>query len=432
MNDTLMTALSLIFLAVGIGVAIGLHEFGHLIPAKLFGVKVPKYAIGFGPTLYKRQFGETEYAIKLIPLGGYITMIGMYPPDRKPQKKRRFANLILTARNAHSEHITAADTNRQFYQLPVFKRIIIMAGGPLMNLLLGFLLIISALSGIGEPTRSTTISEVAACVPVVASDCIPEEDGPSPAKISGLKPQDKILSVNGVPVTRYDEVSAQLSIGAPAAFKILRAGVELDLVVTPVGALRPQQLQNGSYAIGSDGEPILVESAVIGIVLKEEMQPVSFDRAASRAIDALAQTVTMLVSLPQQVAEVVISTATGGERNANGLVSIVGVGQIAVEVGVNPGFDFLQKLAVGLLILGSLNMALFAFNMIPLLPLDGGHIAGGLYESIKRALYQLLGKPDPGPADTALLMPLTYLVFVGLIFMSVILILADLVNPITA
>ncbi len=432
MDSTLMSIVSLIFLGLGIGFAIGLHELGHLIPAKLFGVKVPKYAIGFGPTLLRRQIGETEYAIKLIPLGGFITMIGMYPPDRKPTKRRRFANMIATARSAHSEHIGPNDGNRQFYQLPVYKRVIIMFGGPLMNLILGFTLIFGALGTIGEPTRSTTISEVAACVPVVASDCNPETDGPSPAASAGLRPGDEIVAVNGISVEKFDQVSSALKIDQVSVLTVIRSQQELEVPVTPVAASRPQQLPDGSYLLDANGQPVLAPAPVIGIVLKEVMQPLAPAQAFARANDALGQTVTMLLSLPQQVAEVVISTVSGTERNTNGLVSIVGVGQIAVEVGVNPGFDLLQKLSVGLLILGSLNMALFAFNMIPLLPLDGGHIAGGIYEALKRVAYRFAKQPDPGPADTALLMPLTYLVFLGLIFMSVVLIVADIVNPIIA
>ncbi|MEY3677251.1 MAG: hypothetical protein RL351_478, partial [Actinomycetota bacterium] len=105
MSETLWYVGGIVFVALGIGLSIGLHELGHLWPAKKFGIKVPTYAIGFGPTLFKIKRGETTYAIKLIPLGGYISMIGMYPPSKNPEpadvKRSFFADMIFSARNAH-------------------------------------------------------------------------------------------------------------------------------------------------------------------------------------------------------------------------------------------------------------------------------------------------------------------------------------------
>jgi membrane-associated protease RseP (regulator of RpoE activity) len=139
----------------------------------------------------------------------------------------------------------------------------------------------------------------------------------------------------------------------------------------------------------------------------------------------------MIMTLPQQLTEVAISTFTGEERNPNGAVSVVGIAQISGTVASADQATFIDKFSTGLLILASLNFALFGFNMLPLLPLDGGHIAGGIYESLKRGLYRVLRKPAPGPADTALLMPVTWFVFILLMAMSALLIIADLVNPIS-
>jgi membrane-associated protease RseP (regulator of RpoE activity) len=138
----------------------------------------------------------------------------------------------------------------------------------------------------------------------------------------------------------------------------------------------------------------------------------------------------MILTLPQQLTDVALSTFTGEARNPNGAVSVVGIGQIAGEVASSESASLIDKASTGLLIIASLNFALFAFNMLPLLPLDGGHLAGGVYESIKRGAFRLLKKPDPGPADTALLMPATWVVFILLLGMSLLLITADLINPI--
>jgi membrane-associated protease RseP (regulator of RpoE activity) len=139
----------------------------------------------------------------------------------------------------------------------------------------------------------------------------------------------------------------------------------------------------------------------------------------------------MILNLPQQVAAVGQATFGSEERRADGPVSIIGIGQIAGEVASSSSTSFEEKLQSQLGILASLNFALFAFNMLPLLPLDGGHVAGGVYEAIKKGIFRVLRRPNPGPADTALLMPLTWVVFIALMAMSVLIIIADLVNPIS-
>lgn len=434
MIDTILYFSGIVFVAAGIGLSIGLHELGHLWPAKLFGIKVPKYAIGFGPTLFKRQVGETEYSLKLIPLGGFITMIGMYPPDKKPNKKRRFADLIASARNAHSEYVQPEDHSRMFYKLPVYKRAIIMFGGPFMNLILGFALIISGLSAIGEPQRSTTIEEVSQCIPQIVDaktvPCDPATAAPSPATLAGLLPYDKILAINKVNVATWAEASKLLVSAETLNLTVQRGADQLQISVTPVEAQRPQFDTNGAMKLDESGNPILVATPVLGIVLKDQLVPLSLSASFERASMALNQTAIMLLDLPNQVAQIATATFGGETRSTDGLVSIVGVGQIAGEVASSNNFEVLQKLSVGFLILGSLNFALFAFNMVPLLPLDGGHIAGGVYEAVKRRAYKVLKRPDPGPADTALLMPLTYVVFLAIIALSLLLIFSDLVNPI--
>ena len=118
----------LIFL-IGVGVSIGLHEVGHLLPAKAFGVKVTQYMVGFGPTAWAKRRGETEYGVKWIPLGGYIRMIGMYPPEKgadptmlRASSTGRWSTLINDARQASLEEVKPEDADRVFYKLPVRKR----------------------------------------------------------------------------------------------------------------------------------------------------------------------------------------------------------------------------------------------------------------------------------------------------------------------
>lgn len=434
MNDSALYIVGILIVALGIGFSIGWHELGHLIPAKLFGVKVPKYMIGFGPTLYSRKIGETEYGLKLIPLGGYITMIGMYPPAKKPDSGKPrgfFRDMIASARDAHSEFVGPGDENRMFYQLPVWKRMIIMFGGPVMNLILGVVLLTVALSGIGVSQVSTTIGEVSACVISDTKDTCGSDDAPSPALAAGMEAGDKILAINGTEINTWSNSSDLLKADVVNQIRVLKAdGSETSYAVTPVSVLR-YVIEKNAIKLDAEGNPVQEPRPVIGIVLASEVRPLSMGESLVASGQSVFQVGQMILNLPQQVAAVGQATFGSEERRADGPVSIIGIGQIAGEVASSNSTTFEEKLQSQLGILASLNFALFAFNMLPLLPLDGGHVAGGVYEAIKKGIFRVLRRPNPGPADTALLMPLTWVVFIALMAMSALIIIADLVNPIS-
>jgi membrane-associated protease RseP (regulator of RpoE activity) len=416
----------IVFILLGIGFSIGWHELGHLIPAKLFGVKVPKYMIGFGPTLFSRTRGETEYGVKAIPLGGYITMIGMYlPKGKRKDPKGYFSESVKAARSAHSEFVTPEDKNRMFYQLPVFKRIIVMFGGPFMNLFLGVVLTIGTLMGFGTYVRSAEIQEISQCVPSTFAQRVEctQKDAVAPAKAAGLFAGDVVTAVNGKAISNWDEINsyAQKNPGT-LNLTVSRGSETLQLQLTPAIVQRP--------VTQADGTQVNQSGPFFGVVLKPARQPHTFESAMAYSANAVGQTFAMIATLPVQIYNLVNDTITGGERDANGPISLIGIGQVAGEVAANQEFSFVDKFTSGLLMLASLNFALFAFNMIPLLPLDGGHIAGGIYEAIKRGLWRLVRKGDPGPADTALLMPITYVVTILLIALSLVLIVVDLINPV--
>ena len=434
MNESALYIVGILIVALGIGFSIGWHELGHLIPAKLFGVKVPKYMIGFGPTLYSRKIGETEYGLKLIPLGGYITMIGMYPPAKKPdsgEPRGFFRDMIASARDAHSEFVGPGDENRMFYQLPVWKRMIIMFGGPVMNLILGVVLLTVALSGIGVSQVSTKIGEVSACVISDTKETCGMDDAPSPAIAAGMEAGDRILAINGTEIDTWSNSSDLLKADVVNQIRVLKSdGSETTYAVTPVSVLR-YVIENNAIKLDAEGNPVQEPKPVIGIVLASESRPLSMGESLAASGQSVFQVGQMIMNLPQQVAAVGQATFGSEERRADGPVSIIGIGQIAGEVASSDSTTFEEKLQSQLGILASLNFALFAFNMLPLLPLDGGHVAGGVYEAIKKGVFRVLRRPNPGPADTALLMPLTWVVFIALMAMSALIIIADLVNPIS-
>src|SRR4051794_3270350 len=214
--DVPLYVVGVLVIVVGLAVSIALHEVGHLVPAKLFGVKVTQYMIGFGATLFSRRRGETEYGVKAIPLGGYISMIGMFPPARPGGHMRNastgfFNSMVQEARDS-SEKTIGADEHRAFYRLPVWKRIVIMLGGPFMNLLLAILFYAIVLMGFGVAQTTTTIGSVSECVLPAGSTrttCEPT-DPAAPGAEAGIKPGDRLVSVDGRAVTSWDQATAAI------------------------------------------------------------------------------------------------------------------------------------------------------------------------------------------------------------------------------
>ena len=194
-ETVLLYVVGIAVVALGLVISIALHEVGHLLPAKLFGVRVSQYMIGFGPTLWSRRKGETEYGVKAIPLGGYVAMSGMYPPARPGGKPREastgfFQSMIEDARAANQQTVVTGEEHRTFYNLPILKRIVIMLGGPFMNLVITVVLFGVVLCGFGVQQPSTTIGAVSECLLPATSErteCLPG-DPLAPGAAAGVLP----------------------------------------------------------------------------------------------------------------------------------------------------------------------------------------------------------------------------------------------------
>lgn len=425
--ETALYILGIVAVMIGIALSIGLHEIGHLWPAKVFGVRVTQYMIGFGPTVYSKTKGETEYGVKAIPLGGYIQMIGMYPPEHKPYRGL-FKNWITDARNEIRKDLLPTDEGRQFHQLKPWKKITIMLGGPMMNLVLGVVLMVTALSGIGPMQPSLTVNQVFDCVE--GDSC--SEAGISPAKLAGMKPGDVVTEVNGQQVSDWDQAIAQLNQrpAAPSQITVLREGQPRVLELTPVFTERQALDDQGQPLKDDAGLPVTELRPIIGIQLKSENTPLELGESFAYSGQAIAGTAGFILDLPNQIYQVTAATLGFIERDQTGVVSIVGVGQLAGELSASDGLGLESKIASLLLLLGSLNIALFAFNLIPLLPLDGGHVLSASYESLKRMVSRLSGRGQPS-VDTARALPLAYAVWAVLIAVGALVIIADLTNPIS-
>ncbi len=427
MLDTILYLLGILIFLVGIAFSVGLHELGHYLPAKKFGVEVRQFMIGFGPTIFSRRRGETEFGVKAFPLGGYILMSGMYPPAKKPYRGL-FANWINEARREVESQENVSE-ERKFYRLSGPKKITIMLGGPVMNLLLGTLLIVASLSGIGTLQNSLTVDQVYPCMEsAVESEC-PEGSAATPAKLAGLQSGDEVKAVNGQTVSSWQEVTALLEDNSSSTLTVERNGTDVTINITPVFMERAVYDSLGNLELDAQGNPVTELSPVLGIRLLGVTKPVGLDQSLAYAGASLASMAAFILELPQQIYEVTLSTVGITERDPYGAVSIVGVGQLAGELtSADIGID--AKLSSLLLLLGSLNLVLFVFNLVPLLPLDGGHVVGAVYESAKRRVVKQFRGKDPGPIDTAKALPLAYFVWVVLIFTGILLILADLINPI--
>lgn len=430
--------LGVVIIVVGLAVSIGLHEIGHLVPAKLFRVKVTQYMIGFGPTVWSRRKGETEYGVKAIPLGGYISMIGMFPPAKGApvgtDSTGFFRGLVQDARDSSAESITPGDEDRAFYRLPVWKRIIVMLGGPMMNLVLATVLFGVLLMGFGVAQASTTVATVNECVLPATSDrqaCEPG-DPAAPGAEAGVKPGDRIVSIDGTAIESWEQSTAIIRKhpGEPLDFVVVRDGKEVALTITPMLSERYVTDERGQVVTDAAGEPVTAKTGFVGIGPASETvrQPVT------AVLPAVGENITgvagIILNLPQRMVDVANAAFGPGERDPNGPISVVGVGRVAGEIASLDEVPLASKAAGLIGIIASLNIALFVFNLIPLLPLDGGHIAGALWEAIRRAFAKLFRRPDPGPVDLAKLMPLTLAVVVVLGAMSALLIYADLVKPV--
>jgi membrane-associated protease RseP (regulator of RpoE activity) len=410
-------------------------------------MRVPQFMVGFGPTVASFRRGETEYGIKAVPLGGYIRIVGMIPPAEDHESKRatRMRSFIAEVRGQALNDVLPSDGDRVFYKKLWWQRVIVMFAGPFHNLVLAVVFFTVVLVGFGIPGPTTTIAAVPECVlpaTSTASSC-PADAPPSPAAAAGLRAGDSIVAIDGRPVSQVadtgqdDEVTGwqqvqdaiRSSTGTPLVLTVERdtdgSTQRLDLTVTPIA---------NTVRVDSDGDGAADGTETVGFIGVSAAQAYvrqSVTAVPGFLVDRLQQSVDKLVELPERVPALVGATFLGEERDPNGPIGVVGVSRLSGEVFAYADFTTTEKVSFFFQLLAGVNLVLFLFNLLPIYPLDGGHVAGALYEKARSTVARLRGRPDPGPFDIARLMPVAYAVAGAFVLLSGLLVLADIVNPIT-
>jgi membrane-associated protease RseP (regulator of RpoE activity) len=370
--------LGIALFALGILVSVSLHEFGHMLTAKRFGMTVTRYFIGYGPTLFSFRRGGTEYGLKAIPLGGFAKIQGMTTLDEFD-----------------------GEDGRPMWTFPLWKRTVVMAGGPIAHFAFGFVLLWIAVSFVGVPNP-----ELAKPQPAVIT-----VDAGQPAARAGLHDGDRITALNGKPIANWDELLAALGASkpGPATVDLIRDGQTVRQTVDlAAGPQRPM--------LGVHFKQLVPDQVRYGPVR-------GIGVSAQYAKDAVVGTGAALAHLPQRIPGL-WAAVTGQPRDAETPISMVGASQLGGESAAHGQWSLF------LLLLASLNFFVGLFNLLPLLPFDGGHIAVWWFERIRSTVYARLRHPDPGRVDYLRLAPVTYAVILVAGAFTLLTIAADLINPV--
>lgn len=368
---------------VALLLSVMVHEFGHYITARKFGMWVSEFFVGFGKRIWSVQRGETEFGVKAIPAGGYCKIEGMAPNDEMPE----------------------GEEHRAFYKASSGKKLIVLGAGSFLHFVLGFLLLFTLFAGIGTNQVLPVISEV-----------VPN----SAAQAAGIQAGDEILAINGKQVREwYKDVEAiRQSQGAELTLQIERDGQQLTVVTN-------------ARLTDVDGTQRYVLGIINDVGLKRSGLLLSVKNSALVTKDFLVESVKSLGKLPEKIPALWGATVRGEERDANGLVGVVGVARVSGEAVGSDKLDAMERLATFVLIVASLNIFVGIFNLLPILPLDGGHMAVAIADEIRAFFARLRGRPRPAPIDVTVLTPITMVVFVVLATLTLLLLVADVINPVT-
>ena len=388
--------------ALGIMVTIALHEWGHMRSALACGMKVRRFYVGFGPTVVKWNRKGIEYGFKAVPLGGFCDIAGMTAMDEIDEDERPYAMVYK----------------------PWWQRIFVLSGGVLMNILVGLVVLyaVAVTAGLPDPDADYTPTVAkTACVPASQIDAQTLSDctGAGPAAEAGIREGDRITAVNGEAVASFVDLRAKLyEMPGKTADLTVERGTEVLHIDVPVTSVTRLNQAGETVTVGAIG----VTSQPVDVM--RSYGPLDGIGATVRFSGSmLSATLQGLASFPGKIPGVVASIF-GAERDQEGPMSVVGASRVGGELVER------SQWTMFLMMLASLNFFLALFNLVPLPPLDGGHIAVVIYEKIRDFIRGLRGIAPGQPADYTKLMPITYVMSAVLLGIGAIVIIADVVNPV--
>jgi len=423
----LWTIVGIVVFFLGILFSVAWHELGHFVTARWFGIKVPEFFVGFGRTVWSRRVGETQVGLKAVPLGGYIRMIGMLPPAKgelygRSRRTGPFQGLIDDARQASAADVGPEDVDRQFYTRRPWKRIIVMAAGPVMNLILAIVLFAVVLMGFGQLTATSTVSSVSQCVLPAGSQTTSCPAGAplTPAAAADFRPGDRIVSFNGQTYDSWTDLQKAIrSATGTVTVVVDRGGQQVPLTPTLITTELPSLTDPGKTE----------QASFLGLSPLQEVQRQGIGAVGETMVGIVGQVGQKLVEMPQRVPNLFGAVFLGHQRDQDSPVGIVGASRIGGEILASDQPPA-QEVSAFLSLLALVNISLFLFNLLPIPPLDGGQIFPAVWEAIRRRFAMLRGRPDPGPVDAAKLMPVAMTVAVIFIGWSALVFVADIINPV--
>ena len=359
-----------------------IHEFGHYLTAKRYGMKVSEFFLGYGARIWSTKRGETEFGLKAIPAGGYCKIEGMTPNDVMPE----------------------GEESRAFYTAKSSQKLIVLGAGSFLHFVLGYILLFVLFAGVGTNQLLPTINQV-----------VKE----SAAQSAGILAGDEVLSINGKQIENWykDVQIIRNSKGAPLTLLIKRGTEEITISTSA-------KLET------IDGTERYVLGIINDVGIKRSDLVTSIKNAGIVSKDFLVQSVKSLIKLPSKIPALWGQAVSGETRDPNGLVGVVGVARVSGQAVGSDALSITERLSTFILIIASLNIFVGLFNLLPILPLDGGHMAVAIADEIRAFIARLRGRARPAAIDVTLLTPITMVVFVILAALTVLLLIADIVNPV--
>ena len=400
-----MQLLGIIAFVVALLFSVMVHEFGHFITARHYGMKVSEFFLGFGTKIWSTVRGETEFGIKAIPAGGYCRIEGMSPSE------------------------SSIGDERDFYRASSGRKLVVLGAGSFLHFVLGFVLLLILFVGIGTNQVTSTIGEVSQCVESVTSNqACTATSTPTPAKLAGLMVGDRIVSIGGKPITDWskDVELIRNSPGKPLVF-----GIDRGQKVRGANSGKPDfEVTITPAARVSDGKSIGYIGVINSYAMVRSNPATAIKESFTTTGSLISGSVKALISLPSKIPALWSQTVGDKPRDAQGLVGVVGVARLSGEAVASTKLTISERFAAFIVIIAQLNIFVGIFNLLPILPLDGGHMAVAIADEIRAFFARLRGRRRPPAIDVAILTPITMVVFVLLAGLTLLLLVADVVNPV--